>query len=205
MRNKKVAASAVGALLLSGGLAFATTAPAWADDEVCVPSEGSTTTETTDWLTEAPEGNGWEVVDEQTVIDREAEYGTEYLVAFYQQTDWLTEAPEGEGWKVIATREHEAEGYFEHQYSREVMTDPGSPEVPEVSHTDKEFKRWVVTQEAQPAEYRTLYKYVKIGWVGEVWLPDNSEARVKIDGWWYQRTSKTKQEKIKDEVPEQGE
>jgi len=207
MRNRKTAASAVGALLLSGGLALATTAPAWADGEVCVPSEGSATTETTDWLTEAPEGDGWEVVDERTVIDREAEYGTEYLVAFYQQTGWVLTTPEGEGWVQIAERTVIDQEYVPGEYEQTgwVTESPGDG-------WKQIAERWVVDVEAQPAqgtptivipnpdyapgwtetiehpaEYKTLWKYTKHGGHGFIWLDNDTWKYVDSDGNGYNK------------------
>lgn len=39
----------------------------------------------------------------------------------------------------------------------------------------------------------TQWKYVKNGGKGEVWLDNNHQHKVKINGHWYQRTNKTKE------------
>ncbi len=53
-------AIAVASLTLAG--------PAFA--ETCVPTDG--TVETTEWVTEKPEGKGWKLIAERTVVDEEA-------------------------------------------------------------------------------------------------------------------------------------
>lgn len=181
-------------LIAIGLVGFSAAAQATPDDtETCVPSDATSKVETSEWLEAPPPGEGWKVIDTRTVTDVEAVYKTEYLVGLYRQTGWVLESPEGEGWVEIADRTIPAEGYTEHEYSRQAMTDPGSPAIPaveevshqeyvfertweemtdpgspaveEVAHTDKQFKKWVVTQEAQDAVYEnkvTEREYVKV-------------------------------------------
>src|SRR5690625_359835 len=118
---KRTLATVAVAALMGVGLAAA---PASAQeepqdgDQKCVPMDGYSeiwsyivTTEvveeaveeereTSDWLTERPEGEGWEVVDTR-IVEVPAEYQTEYLAGFYEQTGWVTESP-GEDWVQIA-------------------------------------------------------------------------------------------------------
>lgn len=92
--RRAIAVGAATVLALGGATLLAGTASAEESSTECVPVEAqdavpatyetvenpdyvpaveeSTTTETTDWLTEPPEGDGWEVVDERTVTDTEA-------------------------------------------------------------------------------------------------------------------------------------
>lgn len=81
---------------------------------------------------------------------------------------------------------------------------PAVAEIPEVSHTDYVAKRYVIDQHAQPAVTKTQWRYVKNGGYGEVWLDSNAEQKVKINGHWYERTSKTRTVEVTPAQPEKG-
>jgi len=103
MRKTMMPAAGV-ALLLMGVLTVGAAAPASAAEppmpaDAPVAAEATTRYEETSWLTAAPAGDGWEVIETRTVIDRPGVPGE------YEETGWVTEAPEdGRSWTRIADR-----------------------------------------------------------------------------------------------------
>ncbi|NYE19254.1 LPXTG cell wall anchor domain-containing protein [Microbacterium immunditiarum] len=103
MRKTMIPATGV-ALLLMGVLAVGAAAPASAATMpmaagVSAAAESAPRYEETSWLTAAPAGDDWNVIETRTVIDREAVPGQ------YEETGWVTGAPEdGRIWTQIAER-----------------------------------------------------------------------------------------------------
>src|SRR5690606_40758043 len=135
-------------------------------------------------------GEEWVEVDRREVVTTEAVPAwTEVITnddeipARYERTGWVLEAPaDGRTWVKIAERyvvdvpssiievlitpmipAVEEQGHWE----QGEMIDPGSPAVDPI-----------------PATYKTQWKYVKNGGHGEVWLDNNDEHKVKINGKW---------------------
>lgn len=209
MKKRLLAIGVAAPLIFGFGLAGTAMATPGTLD-TCIPSEGSTTEEETGWLTAPPDGDGWEVIETQTVVDVEEETLTEFLVAFYQQTDWVLAAPEGEGWVQIEERTVIDQEYVPGEYEQTdwVTESPGEG-------WTQIAERWVVDVEAQPAqgtptivipnpdyvpgwtetiehpaeyvtvhheaEYKTLWKYTKHGGHGFIWV-DNDDYKYIVDG-----------------------
>lgn len=200
---KKIVGGAVAVLIAGAGLVgFSASATATPQDEPCVPSDAKTETQTTDWLIEAPEGEGWEVIETRTVTDAEAVYKTEYFVGFYLQTDWLLEQPDERAWTQIAERKVIDQEFVPGEYEQSgwVTESPGEG-------WKQIAKRWVIDVEAQPeqgtptivipnpdyvpgwtetiehpAEYKTLWKYTKHGGHGFIWVDNDTWKYIDSDG-----------------------
>lgn len=88
-------------LLLTGGMAVAWAAPASAEAPVItevVQPDGSIL-QTTTWLTEPPEGDGWVIIESAVTVEQDAVPG------FYAVTEWRAEPP-GDGlvWEQVGER-----------------------------------------------------------------------------------------------------
>jgi LPXTG-motif cell wall-anchored protein len=191
MKMKRTAAGAIAALLLTGGL-VAVSAPALADD-VCVPSEETSRTERTDWLLEAPEGEGWTLVETKTVTDAPAVPPVERVS--HIEYLWMFET------------EHYEHLWHRYVVTQEAQDEQGTPTimVPNPDHVPEQ----VIEHEAiyktvhHEAVYGTEWKYVLHGHNAEKWLDNNTfKYWVPLVGgtdtkpeWgaFFERTSKTRQ------------
>jgi hypothetical protein len=71
MWNKHAAAAFVAVALTAAATAVGVTAAHASDTgDACTPTQP--TVQTTDWLTEPPAGDGWQVIDQRTVVDQAA-------------------------------------------------------------------------------------------------------------------------------------
>lgn len=193
---RRTLAAIVAALILGGG-AVASTAPATATEQpatVCVPSDATTKDETTDWTTDAPEGDGWTVLETRTVTDAEAY--TEAKWVLYVAPYWTTDVPTGDGWSVKDTRtvtDVEAVTLSEAQYTRQVL-DGHLPETSDWRTSPPEGDGWsvfntrtVVDEPAVEAVAEVSHTdYLYVPWGGH-WSHKDSGSTLLYDGKMYVR------------------
>lgn len=205
--NRKIIATGAATLLVAG-LSFGIAAPATADvtssTSACIPSDASTVVtiipavgEPTiqipnpDYVPAVDTIPAQPAVGEPTIEIPNPDYVAPTYVAGYWKDVPASYTPAVGTPTITVTKPNP--DYV-----------PAVAEIPEVSHTDYVAKRYVVDVQHQDAVTKTQWRYVKNGGYGEVWLDSNAEHKVKINGYWYERTSKTRTVEVSPEVAEQG-